>query len=85
MMTMKVMSKKTKRNRPRISTTLSPYTMVVLVEESKNQAFDKIGPTIDFIVHDWVGLKRAMTEAKVVMSIAAAGARPPQATTEATQ
>jgi len=53
----------TKRHRPRISTTLSPYTFSVLVEVSKEQRFDKVGPTLDFIVHDWVGLKRAALQA----------------------
>jgi hypothetical protein len=52
-----------KRHRPRISTTLSPYTFSVLVQVSKEQGFDKTGPTLDYIVHDWVGLKRASLQA----------------------
>lgn len=54
-----------KRNRPRISTTLSTYTYSVLVEVAKAHGFEKTGPTLDFIVHDWVGLKRAAIQAPV--------------------
>lgn len=48
-----------KRNRPRISTTLSPYTYSVLLLVAKEQQFGKAGPTLDYIIADWIGLKRA--------------------------
>lgn len=52
-----------RRNRPRISTSISPYTLAVLSEVAKHIGATHMGPTLDFLVHDWVGLKRQAIEA----------------------
>lgn len=48
-----------KRHRPLIHTTISPYTMFVLTQIAEECAFKRIGATLDYIVADWIGLKRA--------------------------
>lgn len=49
----------TKRHRPLIHTTISPYTMSILMRIAEEHAFGRIGQTLDYIVADWVGLKRS--------------------------
>lgn len=53
-----------KRNRPELATTVSSYTFSILVQVAKDQGLAKLGPTLDYIVADWIGLKRVAVPAE---------------------
>ena len=47
-----------KRNRPRISSTIAVNTQAIIAQIGKELALPNPGVTIDYIVNDWVALKR---------------------------
>ena len=47
-----------KRNRPRISSTIAVNTQAIIAQIGKQLALPNPGVTIDYIVNDWVALKR---------------------------
>lgn len=49
---------KAKRKRPVLHTTIGDYTLAVLAQVAKDVALPNYGVTVDYIVADWVGLKR---------------------------
>ena len=57
------MSKQEKRNRPQLSTTIAGDTQAVLSQVAKEVALPNPGVTIDYIVNDWLSLKRAAIQA----------------------
>jgi hypothetical protein len=48
-----------KRNRPRISSTIAVNTQAIIAQVAKDLALPNPGVTVDYIVNDWVALKRA--------------------------
>jgi hypothetical protein len=55
-----------KRSRPRISTTISERTFAILVQVAKDTALPNPGVTMDYIINDWVALKRMAIRAAAV-------------------
>ena len=50
---------KPNRKRPILHTTVGDYTLAVLAQVAKEVALPNYGVTVDYIVNDWVALKRA--------------------------
>jgi len=51
--------KQVQRQRPRISTTVSRDTLSLLSQIGRDTALSNMGITLDYIINDWVNLKRA--------------------------
>ena len=70
-------TKPTKRNRPRLNTTIGARTMAIIRTVAKEQAFSSPGGVVDFVVNDWAKLKQAALRAaapldQVEMAVAGA-------------
>jgi hypothetical protein len=51
------------RKRPVLHTTIGDYTLAILAQVAKEVALPNYGVTVDYIVNDWVELKRAALQA----------------------
>lgn len=49
---------KPNRNRPVLHTTVRDYTLAVLAQVAKEVALPNYGVTVDYIVNDWVEMKK---------------------------
>jgi hypothetical protein len=56
---------KPNRKRPVLHTTIGENTLVILQQVAKDIAMPNYGVTVDYIVNDWVGLKRSAIQAAV--------------------
>ena len=52
------MTNHTKQRRVRMNTTIAGYTQAMIFQVAKDLALPNPGVTIDFIVNDWLNLKR---------------------------
>jgi hypothetical protein len=54
---------KPNRKRPVLHTTIGENTLAILTQVAKDIAMPNYGVTVDFIVNDWVNLKRSVIQA----------------------